>query len=46
MPEPRSFTIRHLASGNVGLLRGLAAVFGDAFDDKEAYAGAPPPSGD
>jgi hypothetical protein len=31
-----------LTSGDVGLRRDLLAVFGDAVDDKEAYAGAPP----
>src|ERR1700681_574154 len=36
------FTIHHLASGDVGLLKRVLAVFGDAFDDEQTYTGAIP----
>jgi len=37
-----SFTLRRLAPGDVALFRGLNAMFGEAFEDAEAYGGAPP----
>ena len=39
------FTIRRLEPGDVALFRALNAMFGKAFDDAEAYAGAPPSDG-
>jgi aminoglycoside 3-N-acetyltransferase I len=36
------FTIHHLTSGDVGLLKGLLTMFGDAFEDRETYTGALP----
>jgi aminoglycoside 3-N-acetyltransferase I len=36
------FVIRRLALGDVAPFRALNAMFGKAFDDAEAYAGAPP----
>jgi aminoglycoside 3-N-acetyltransferase I len=38
-----SFTLRHLMPPDVGLLRKLNALFGDAFADPKTY-GAEPPS--
>jgi aminoglycoside 3-N-acetyltransferase I len=36
------FTIRRLASGDVDLVRGMLAVFGQAFEDEHTYTKAPP----
>jgi ribosomal protein S18 acetylase RimI-like enzyme len=36
------FVIRRLELGDVAPFRALNAMFGKAFDDAEAYAGAPP----
>ena len=36
------FTIRQLDRGEAALFRSLNAMFGQAFDDAEAYGGAPP----
>ncbi|QGZ93252.1 AAC(3)-I family aminoglycoside N-acetyltransferase [Terricaulis silvestris] len=36
------FTIRRLEPADTALFRALNAMFGKAFDDAEAYAGAPP----
>lgn len=36
------FTIRRLEPGDVALFRALNAMFGKAFEDADAYAGAPP----
>lgn len=35
-------TLRRLEPGDLALFRGLNAMFGVAFDDAEAYGGAPP----
>jgi aminoglycoside 3-N-acetyltransferase I len=37
-----SFTLRRLGPGDVGLFRGLNAMFAKAFDDADAYGSAPP----
>ena len=37
-----SFTVRRLVPSDVPLLRALNALFGEAFEDPEAYGGAPP----
>ena len=36
------FTFKRLGPGDVALLRALNAMFGAAFDDVDAYGGAPP----
>jgi aminoglycoside 3-N-acetyltransferase I len=36
------FSIRRLEPGDTALCRALNAMFGKAFDDAKAYAGAPP----
>jgi aminoglycoside 3-N-acetyltransferase I len=36
------FTVHHLASRDVRLLRGMLAMFGDAFHDQGTYTGVPP----
>ena len=35
-------TVRHLAPADIALLRDLNRLFGDALDDPDTYAGAPP----
>jgi aminoglycoside 3-N-acetyltransferase I len=37
-----SFTLRRLEPGDVGLFRGLNAMFGKAFDDADAFSANPP----
>jgi aminoglycoside 3-N-acetyltransferase I len=37
-----AFKLRHLDSGDVGLLRELLSVFGTAFDEAETYTAAQP----
>lgn len=39
---PVSFSLYRLTSADVGLLRALNAVFGEAFGDSETYGAAPP----
>ena len=34
MSQMLYITIHHLTSGDVGLLKGLLAMFGDAFEDR------------
>jgi aminoglycoside 3-N-acetyltransferase I len=41
-PQPSAFTIRQLAANDIAPFRGLMAMFGDAFNDPQSYAGAPP----
>ncbi|GBU18442.1 MULTISPECIES: AAC(3)-I family aminoglycoside N-acetyltransferase [Methylobacterium] len=41
MPNP-SATIRRLAPADLPLMRALNALFGEVFEDRETYAGAPP----
>jgi aminoglycoside 3-N-acetyltransferase I len=36
------FTLRRLEPGDIALFRALNAMFGRAFEDADAYAGAPP----
>jgi aminoglycoside 3-N-acetyltransferase I len=36
------FIVHHLAAKNVRLLRGMLAMFDDAFDDQRTYTGKPP----
>ena len=45
MPDP-SVTFRRLAAGDAGLLRGLRAVFADAFADGGTDRGDPPTDAD
>jgi len=40
-----SFTIRMLGPDDVPLLEGMSAMFGEAFEDRETYAGARPSEG-
>ena len=42
MPQTTPFNIRQLSAGDVDLLRGLLATFGEAFEDPDTYVGAPP----
>jgi aminoglycoside 3-N-acetyltransferase I len=42
MSQLSNFSIRHLAAADVGLLKGVLAMFGDAFDDEQTYTGAIP----
>lgn len=35
-------TVRRLAPGDAALFRGMNAMFGKAFEDADAYGGAPP----
>lgn len=37
------FTVRRLGSSDLAAARALNALFADAFEDPERYAGAPPP---
>lgn len=39
---PTPFTIRRLAAGDINQVRGLLAVFGEAFEDVPTYTGAQP----
>lgn len=41
MRDP-SFTVRRLGPADLPSLRALNALFGEAFDDPDAYGGAPP----
>ncbi len=36
------FTVHHLAATDVRLLRGMLAMFGDAFHEQRIYTGKPP----
>ena len=36
------FTVHHLAAGDVRLMRGMLAMFGDAFHEQRTYTGKPP----
>ncbi len=45
MTDSPSHTMRPLASGDIGLMRQLLDVFGDAFEDRETYTGAQPRDG-
>jgi aminoglycoside 3-N-acetyltransferase I len=36
------FTLHHLAAGDVRLMRGMLAMFGDAFHEQRTYTGKPP----
>ena len=40
-----SFSLYRLTSADIGLLRALNAVFGEAFGDSETYGAAPPSDG-
>jgi len=42
MTKPTLFTIRRLAAGDIDQVRGLLAVFGEAFEDVPTYTGAQP----
>jgi aminoglycoside 3-N-acetyltransferase I len=42
MSQSSHLSIRHLGAADVGLLKGVLAMFGDAFDDKQTYTGAIP----
>jgi aminoglycoside 3-N-acetyltransferase I len=37
--------VQHLVASDIGLLRALLTVFGDAFGEKETYTGSPPSDG-
>jgi aminoglycoside 3-N-acetyltransferase I len=39
------FNAQHLVASDIGLLRALLTVFGDAFGEKETYTGSPPSDG-
>ena len=39
-----SFSIHHLTAGDTETFRGLLAMFGEVFEDKETYCGAQPDS--
>ena len=39
------FTVHHLASRDVRLLRDMLAMFGEAFQDQRTYTGKPPGEG-
>jgi aminoglycoside 3-N-acetyltransferase I len=36
------FTVHHLAASDVQLMRGMLAMFGDAFHEQRTYTGKPP----
>ena len=38
----RDYSLRRLGAGDVGLARGLNAMFGEAFGEPETYGGDPP----
>jgi aminoglycoside 3-N-acetyltransferase I len=42
MAEQSSFTVRALGPEDLDTFRALNAVFGEAFEDKDTYASAPP----
>jgi aminoglycoside 3-N-acetyltransferase I len=42
MQHVPAVTIRHLSPSDVALARELMATFGEAFEDPDAYTGAPP----
>jgi aminoglycoside 3-N-acetyltransferase I len=42
MSQASPFAIHHLVANDVGLLKGMLAMFGDAFDEKQTYTGAIP----
>jgi aminoglycoside 3-N-acetyltransferase I len=39
------FTVHHLVASDVRLLRGMLAMFGEAFQDQRTYTGKPPGEG-
>ena len=42
MPSSGTFHIQHLSTPDAALLRGLTAMFGQAFEDTQTYGEAPP----
>lgn len=45
MPDAASYIVRRLHSGEIAAMRGMLAMFGAAFDQRETYEGAQPDDG-
>lgn len=45
MTDRPSYTVCPLAAGDIGLMRNLLGIFGDAFEDRETYTAAQPDDG-